>query len=63
MRTSTNFYLFNLALADIIIILMGEFGQMKTFAKTVKFPKFILISVLFPMISENLLYRKLSESF
>ena len=63
MRTSTNFYLFNLALADIIIILMGELVQIYTFAKTVKFQKFILIFVLLPMISENLLYRKLSESF
>ena len=32
MRTSTNFYLFNLALADVIIILMGEFFQINTFA-------------------------------
>ena len=51
MRTSTNFYLFNLALADIIIILMGEFVQIYTFAKTVRFQKFILIFVLLPMIS------------
>ena len=32
MRTSTNFYLFNLALADVIIILMGEFFKINTFA-------------------------------
>ena len=32
MRTSTNFYLFNLALADVIIILMDEFFQINTFA-------------------------------
>ena len=50
MRTSTNFYLFNLALADIIIILMGEFIQINTFARTESLFSSLCYQLL-PMIS------------
>ena len=50
MRTSTNFYLFNLALADIIIILMGEFIQINSFTRTESLFSSLCYQLL-PMIS------------